>query len=161
MTHFITFSFHFTWAYVQSMFDNIYVLLIFCQFCYMNELIVKNCLFDAKIHVTKKDWFYWDRNLYRRVFGIADYESVLSLPRFNMADPIWRTDSWKIFWFRWKLTSHGFLDCWLRICPQIFKNQVGGTNIKDFFSKINMFRISGFITLTFNNNIFLRLYFLI
>ena len=55
MMHFITFSFHFIWVGIQIMFGNIYVLLIVCEFRYINKQIVKNGLFHGKIYVPKKD----------------------------------------------------------------------------------------------------------
>ena len=32
-----------------------------------------------------------DENWYLEAFGVSDYESILKIRKFNMADPIWRT----------------------------------------------------------------------
>ena len=96
---------------VQLMFSNIYVLLIFREFCYMNKEIVINRLPYRKIHVEKKDWSYCHRNKYIVDFGIHNYKSVCSISKFQK---IRRTKveklsnlnaNWYLFFFELLITN--------------------------------------------------------
>jgi len=35
---------------------------------------------------------YFDENWYVEGFGIGDYESIVTFPKYNMADPIWQPE---------------------------------------------------------------------
>ena len=71
---------------------------------------------------------------YTGVFLVGGYESVISLHKFKMADPIWQPKISKIIQFLWKSICRGFLGRWLRIRYKFLQIQDDGSNmaVKNF-----------------------------
>ena len=53
-----------------------------------------------------------DEILYSGVIEVADYESEFKIPKFKMANPIWRTKMQKVTWSRWNSILGGIEVAW-------------------------------------------------